>query len=487
MALIFLASAAFLAYAWLLFFHASFSVGGSDSSGYANAARLILTGRVVQPVDALKHLELPPDFVRIFIPLAFEPGPRPGTMVSFYPPGLPLHIAFAGLVGGWNYGPFVVSPLAALASVFLIYLVGRELGLSRLFSTAAAAILALCPIFVFMAEQPMSDVVATMWSLAAILFALRSRRREIWAAAAGAAFGFAVLVRPTDFFLVIPLAFAVRPRPRALLWFLLGSAPFAAAYLAWNQLAFGNPFRTGYAGGLVGGLSLWNFPARFRHYGGWLAKLTTPLLLAGWVLVAVDRRVNARDRFLLLSWFGGFFLFYCFWEPYDAWWYTRYLLPSIPALILASLLVARDGLSPQHRGRGALWRRVLAALALAIILAVEHSWIRSFNVLSVGEGERLYPDAARWAESQVPPRSLVISMQMSGALKYYTGLTPVRWDWIPPGQVPLLRERARAEGYQWFALLFPSENEELQKRLPWGWTKMGTLREATLWRLDSDR
>ena len=61
-------------------------------------------------------------------------------------------------------------------------------------------------------------------------------------------------------------------------------------------------------------------------------------------------------------------------------------------------------------------------------------------------------------------------MQMSGALKYYTNLTPVRWDWIQPGQVPLLRERARAEGYQWFALLLPFENEELPESVwPWGW------------------
>ncbi len=484
-ALIFVASAAFLAYAWLLFWHASFSVGGSDSSGYANTARLILAGRVVEPVEALKHLELPPNFVRIFIPLAFEPGPRPGTMVPFYPPGLPLHIAFAGLVAGSNYGPFVVSPLAALISVFLIYLVGRELGLSRLFSIAGAAVLALCPVFVFMAEQPMSDIVATMWSLAAILFALHSRRRETWAAAAGAAFGFAVLVRPADALLLIPLAFAIRLRPRTLLWFLLGGAPFAAAYLAWNQLAFGNPFRTGY-GDLANGFAPANLPGRFRHYGLGLARLLSPLVPAGWLLVGVDRRVAARDRMMLALWLAVFLLFYCFWDVDGAWWYTRYLLPGIPAMILASLLVARDGLHLGKADRGVLLRRIVVVLALAAVLAIEHRQIRNLGVLHFGEGEKVYPDACRWAESKVPPRSLVISMQMSGALKYYTNLTPVRWDWIQPGQVSLLRERARAENYQWFALLAPFENEEFQERLPWGWTKVGTLRDITLWRLDSN-
>ena len=484
-AVIFAATAAYLGYAWLLFWHASFAVGGSESSGNANAARLILTARVVEPVEALKHLGLPAGFARVFIPLAFLQGPRPGTMVPSFPPGMPLHVALAGLVAGWNYGPFVVSPLAALVSVFLVYLLGREFGLSRLFSTAGAAVFALCPVFVSMAEQPLSGTVATMWSLAAILFALRSRRREAWAAAAGAALGLAVLVRPADALLLLPLAFAVRLRPRALLWFLLGVAPFAAVLLVWNRLAFGNPFRTGYSD--PGGFSLAHFPGRFRHYGGWLARLMSPLLLAGWALVSADRRVTLRDRSLLVLWFGSVFFFYCCSAAQETWWSTRYLLPAIPALILASLLVARDGLSPQQGGRGALPRRALAVLALATVLAFEYSWIRDLQVLRSGEADRLYPDACRWVESKVPPGSLLISMQMSGALRYYTNLTPVRWDRIEPEQVPQLRERARAEGYQWFALLLPFENEEARRRLPWGWTKVGALREATLWRLDSDR
>ena len=328
----------------------------------------------------------------------------------------------------------------------------------------------------------MSDVVATMWSLAAILFALRSRRREGWAAAAGAALGMAVLVRPPAALLLVPLLFAIRLRLRTVLWLLLGGAPFAAVFLGWNQVAFGNPFRTGYSE--LGGFSMSYFPERFRHYGGWLSRLMSPLVLAGWALVSLDRRVALRDRWHLLLWFGSFFLFYCYWSSYEAWWYTRFLLPAVPALILGSLLVARDGIAPQLGGRRAPLRRALAALALAIVFAFEYSWIRDLNVLRLVEGDRLYPDACRWAEAKVPPNSLVISMQTSGALKYYTNLTPVRWDWIEPGQVLLLRERARAEGYQWFALLFPFEEEEVRKRLPWGWTKVGNLREATLWRLD---
>ena len=485
--MIFTAAVAFLAYARLLLWHASFAAGGSDSSGYINTARLILTGRIVEPVAALKLLDLPQGFLPVFLPLAFEPGPRPGTMVPFYPPGLPLHIAFSSLVAGWTYGPFIVSPLAALMSLFLVFLLGRELGLSRLFSAAGAAILALCPVFLFIAEQPMSDIVATMWSLAAILFALRSRRREGWAIAAGAAFGMAVLVRPAGVLLLFPLAFALAPRARCVFFFFLGGAPFAAAQLSWNQVAYGNPFRTGYSAILPEGISLANFPDRFRHYGIWLVKMLSPIVVAGWALVVSARRVAWRDRGLLLVWFASFFLFYCFWAPYETWWYTRFLLPAIPALVLGSLLAARDWLRPREGGGGAVLARVLGAAVFVLVLASETYWVRDLGVLQFGEGEKVYAEASRWAETKVPPHALIVSMQMSGALRYYTNLTPVRWDWIEPQQVAALGEHASTHGYQWFALLFPFENEELEKRLPWGWTKVGTLRNATLWRLDSPR
>jgi hypothetical protein len=194
-----------------------------------------------------------------------------------------------------------------------------------------------------------------------------------------------------------------------------------------------------------------------------------------------------RDRGLLLVWFASFFLFYCFWAPYETWWYTRFLLPAIPALVLGSLLVARDWVRPREGSGGTALARSLATAAFALVLAFETYWVRDLGVLQFGEGEKVYAEASRWAETKVPPHSLIVSMQMSGALQFYTNLIPVRWDWIEPGQAAVLGEHARTHEYQWFALLFPFENEELEKRLPWGWTKVGTLRNATLWRLDSAR
>lgn len=482
--MIFAVALAFLAYARLLLWHTSFVAGGSDSSGYLNTARLIAGSRIVEPVDALKQLDLPDEFLRLFLPPGFVPGPRPGTLAPFYPPGLPIHFAVAGTVAGWNYGPFVVSPLAGLLSLLLTYLIGRELGLSRLFAAAGAAVLALCPVFLFQAEQPMSDVVATVWSLAAVYFALRSRRREAWAIVAGAAFGIAVLVRPADLVLLLPLLFALRPRARSGLFFVLGAIPFAALFLAWNAAAYGSPLRTGYSADLEKGLALANFPGRFRFYAFWLVKQLTPLVPAGWLLVWADRRVPARDRVMLVAWFAAFFLFYCLWDVYEKWTYTRYLLPAIPPMILGSLMVARDGLRLAKADRGAVLRRVAALLALVGVLYAEHRQIRSLGVLEFSEGEKVYQDACRWAETKLPPTSLVVSMKMSGAIRYYSFLTPLRGDSIEPGRAPVLRERVRAHGRPLYALLFPSEVEKLQERLPGAWTKVGALRDVTLWRAE---
>ncbi|HKA35611.1 MAG TPA: phospholipid carrier-dependent glycosyltransferase [Thermoanaerobaculia bacterium] len=479
-ALIFLAAAGFLAYARMLFWHASFVVGGSDSSGYANIAKLMTMGRVVADVEGLEQLDLPDIFRRVFIPLGFVGGPAPRTMAPYYPPGFPLHIAFAAMTGGWNYAPFLVSPLAALLCLLLLYLVAREMGLSRLFSAAGAAVLALFPTFIFQAEQPMSDVVAAMWTLAAVLFALKSRRRDAWAAAAGAAFGIAVLVRPVDFLAIFPLLLALRPRLRTLALFAAGGLPLAAFLLAWNRAAYGSALGSGYT--LEGTLLFRVFPDRLVHYGKWLLALLSPLVPIGWIFVPADRRVLLRDRLLLVLWFLVFFFFYCFWDVDGSWTYTRYLLPGIPALILAALLTVRDGLAVARGGSGAWLRRGLAALALVVVLVSEQWWIVRLGVLGIAEGEKIYAEASHFAERNVPSGSFVVAMQMSGALRYYTGLLPVRWDWLQPQTAAILREHARARGRALYALVAPFEVDKFQERLPGAWSKIGAVGDVTLWK-----
>src|SRR5262249_16274870 len=131
----------------------------------------------------------------------------------------------------------------------------------------------------------------------------------------------------------------------------------------------------------------------------------------------------------------------------------------------------REGLGGGRGGSGAWLRRGLAALALVVVLVSEQWWIVRLGVLGIAEGEKIYAEASHFAERNVPSGSFVVAMQMSGALRYYTGLLPVRWDWLQPQTAAILREHARARGRALYALVAPFEVDKFQERLPGAWSK----------------
>ena len=94
---------ALLAYGYLLFWHASFAVGGSDSSGYANTARLIAGGRIVEPVDALKQLDLPDDQQSApgdTVSLSVSGTDADNDALTYTAVGLPLGLTIDPVSGG---------------------------------------------------------------------------------------------------------------------------------------------------------------------------------------------------------------------------------------------------------------------------------------------------------------------------------------------------------------------------------------------------
>ncbi|HWQ31944.1 MAG TPA: glycosyltransferase family 39 protein, partial [Blastocatellia bacterium] len=480
---------ALLLYGAFLFRHAAYAFGGSDATGYANIARAILAGRLVEPLELMNRLNLPDSFVYSLIPLGYVRGPQPGTIAPFYPPGLSLQMVVAAVLLGWKNGPFLISPLSALLSLVLIYLVGREYGLSQLWSAAGAVMLAVCPFFIFFALQPLSDVPALCWSLLVILAALRSQKNERWSLLAGAAFGMAFLVRPTSLLLLLPLCFCLRLSFRSLRLFLLGGAPLAVFFLAFNYLSYANPLQTGY-GTLDSSemVRLSYFAPRFRHYVYWLALTMSPLPLIGWTLTTINRALRWRDRALLITWFGIFLIFYCCYKVYDEWWYTRFLLPGVPALILGTLLSVRHltEMIPAGRTGQMLLRGVAPMILLAAALGFGLPFNRKQAVTEIGAGEYVHSRSCRWAERLLPDDAVLVAMQMSGALRFYNNRPCVRWDLIEPAQWETLKSRAAEKGLRWYALLMSHEVEDAQKRLPGRWRKIGDYRQVSLWRLDSD-
>ena len=470
---------AFAGYAVMLVRNASHAVGGSDSSGYVNAARLLASGRVSTPILPADLLLIPASFDHVFLPLAFVPGPEPRTMTPFYSVGFPLHVAALSAAIGWENGPFLTSPLLALGCILLIFLTARELGLPFGYALAGPALLGLCGIFLFQALQPMSDIAATFWSLAAVLAALRARRSANWSIAAGAAFGMAVLIRPTNALLLPALFFALPLRKRSLGLFAAGGLPMAVLFGLYNLAAYGHPLRTGWgASEIFGGFAWGHFRSRLLDYSLQVSALLTPLVPLAWLAVSTLRRIKWRDRAMLLSWFGAYLVFHSFYAVYGTWWYTRFLLPGIPALILAFLLAVREG-----EKRWSLHPQIVAVLLVSVI---GWAWLRTdrLEVRGVDEGQSIIPRSCAWAAARMPEKAAVVSNEMSGALRYYTGRQPVRWDWATPETFPELRSVAESAGYRWYALLVRHEVKLAERRVPGNWIFDGEMGPISLWRLE---
>ena len=185
-----------------------------------------------------------------------------------------------------------------------------------------------------------------------------------------------------------------------------------------------------------------------------------------------DRRIDRFHRALLVFWFVPFFVFYCFYGPYETWWYTRFLLPVIPALIIGFLLIASR-----------FPRAVVAALIVAIVgFAVWQD--RRLGPLNVGADESMYPETIHWAEQQLPRDAIVLNQQFSGSFLYYSGRDTVRFDELDNDRFQLLRAYAGAANLRWYALLTPEEVEQVRRRFAGNWTPIGRHRGMWLMRLD---
>ncbi|MEP7343588.1 MAG: YfhO family protein [Acidobacteriota bacterium] len=480
-----------LVYCAVLIKHASRTVGGSDSSGYARLARSILDGNLSPVVTEADQFGLSPEFGQIFVPLAYGWMAESHRMAPIYPLGFPLHIALGVLAIGWKHGPFIVSPVLATLSLWLLYLFARELGLSKALATAGAVILAVNPIFLYGALQPMSDITAMFWALVTMFAALRSRQNAKWAVAAGAAFGLAFLVRPSNIMLLAPLLFVLRLHLKTLLLFVAGGLPLAVLFFGYNYAVFGHPLRTGYnVIGLRDEIGARGFTTRFKHYAYWLVMTCSPLVPLGWLGGAFNRNLEWRNRAMLLAWFGAFLLFYCFYSVYDDWGFLRFLLPGYPALIVGALVAAKALLDWSGKRfaqrQGVVLRAAVSIGLLLVVFGFAHHYINLFWVFSVAKGQKVYADSSRWADRVLPERSLIVSEEVSGALQFYTNRPIARWDLLPLVHWPVFADRVQASGYHLYALLFPYEIEPAQRAMPGRWTRQDQIGQASLWQIESD-
>jgi len=489
----------------------TYVAGGSDSSCYLNAARLLARGTV--GLDQPLARDAPwPHADQTFTPAGFSPSAiDPAFFVPICSPGLPLLMA---LFRRLHVSEFLVVPLLGALAVWLTYVVGRAI--DRPITGAAAAVLLVCsPTFLYQVVQPMSDVPAMAWWLLVMVCTIEREDGSNRPALAGLAASMALLTRPN----LLPLAVVVatyllirgagsgltsvartaipretripypsrrlegsriaipdaRSAPKddsqpasgsaghatsragALGWFAVGLAP-GILLLAWLQRAmYGSPLATGY--GSVGGLmAASHVLPNLRRYSEWLMSSHTPFLLLAAAAPAIVPR--ARQAWLCLAVAAATLACYLPYRVFEDWWYTRFLLPAIPLLIVLSAAVL-VGLAAR------LAPRRQAFLTVACVMILIAFWIpaaRAGHAFDLAAMEQHYARAGTAIADHVTGPAAIVTLKNSGSVLYHSGRSTLSWDTLDPGSLDQALAFVRDRGDTPYLLLELDEESAFRER-----------------------
>ena len=464
----------------------TFSATGADPSGYFSEAAM-LSSRALSRVEPLAAIADWPDAAATLAPLGWRAA-SDGLQVPTYAVGLPLLMAIPHALGGALGASLVVSASAALTVWF-----GGRLAMALAGGAAgviAAVWLATMPIALFESIQPMSDVpVTAAWLACWYLIAKAAEPpRELQASAtplaetakkgtvpflavfagmavsAGLAAALAVLIRPNLAPLAVVPALFLLCAPRiaeptfratgageqptfratgagaALKRRALGAGAFAVpvaiagaaiAYLQWRW--FGSPFRSGY-GTAEEIYSMSNLGPNAALYLRWLLDTHGPWLLAAPLALLVVRAP-------LLRWMLAFAVLVCLayfsYAQFENWPYLRFLLPAmaVAAIVLSALaatLIAK--LPPAAR----------VPVLLVVLLGLAGSQVasaRELEVFRLAARQSRALVAGRYLGALLRPDAVVITGEQSGAMRYYTNRSIVRWDVLAPSALKAAEQR----------------------------------------------
>jgi hypothetical protein len=443
------------------------AAGGSDTYGYVSQARLWLAGNLRVTRTDLRQVPWP-DGDWTFMPLGYrEAGPQ--TIVPTYPPGLPLLMATAEMAWG-SCGPFFVNPICAALLVWFTYALG-----ARVSGRGVGALACLCtatsPLVLMFTVSPLSDVpAATFWTASLVLACSRGNAA---AAASGGAAGLAILIRPNLAPLaLVPMLLAVSFRLRsartntdtrfrsaaaAAVMFAVTCAP-AVVFVGWLfDSLYGSPLVSGY--GPTSGMYAWkHLPTNIAQFPKRLLDTQGPIPFLSLLAPFLAARPRAGDpyvRWFLLAFIVAVLGAYAFYLPFEEWWYLRFLLPMFPALFVLTFDVIK-WCSDRNLG--------VAVLLTSIALYQGAAFTVERDIIRAAEEEHRYADAGRFVAGNLPPHSVVLAFQHSGAVRLYSAHLTLRYDLLDPEWLDRALDHLRREGHEPYLLLEDWEVERFRER-----------------------
>jgi hypothetical protein len=447
----------------------SWVAGGSDSYCYihqaerwAHAFEQLAHGRLIglQVPDPLA-LEAPwPDAGRAFAPAGHVPSPTvPGASVPICPAGLSIAMA-PFVMGGGPRASFFVLPLFAAVLVVATSIAGARFG-ARV-GLLSSLLVASSPIVLYQAIQPMSDVpAAALWMVAVAAVTGTGRRSML---AGGLATSAAIMMRPN----LLPLGLAIGAfllvRPERT-W--RARLRMAATYAAWcapgciivaiTQDAFyGSPFASGY-GSLSALFATDHVIPNLNRYLGWLFSTHTVAialaLLAPWLL-------PGRLTTLYLAMFLVNLTLYVPYVVFDDWSYVRFLLPTIPLLLILVVAVIDAGLR-RLRVPAPTWVSAAVVMVLSLLFLREARQRPTFVLQQL---EARFERAGLFVDQRLPANALVITTSESGSVRFYAGRRTMLWDGLDPAGLERALMFVRTKGYEPYLLFERREEPDFRQR-----------------------
>lgn len=400
--------------------------------------------------------------------------------VSIYPQGYPVLMAAAWALAGEWAAYLVVPALTAVlvwsAGHVASAIAGAWAGL------LAALLVALSPVTLLSAVQPMSDVPSAAFSMVAWALGLRTGLAS--SAMAGAATAAAIAIRPNLAPLAIVPAWLLWMRPTAAmtagrvrrLALFAAVASLGPAFVLWTQaMMYGHPLEPGYPG-WEAFYRLAHIPANIRNYPRFLFAVHTPLVLLGLASpLLLARTASGRPGASHVAWSGAAltlltFALYLPYLPFDDPHSLRFMLPAVTALFVllaAGTVVAARVLS--WRVQWLMPFALVPALLIAVTPAPLFDYVRTY-----GDGQRRVVLMGRYLRQALPPNAVVLAFQQSGAIAHYTGAPIVRHDLLDAKTLDEVVTTLARQGYR-PTLVIDEVFELADFRATFGASRLGRL------------
>ena len=445
----------------------AFIAGGSDSYCYLNQAELLARG-AVHDYEPLSEDATWPGNPWSFAPAGHIPMGAPApALVPICPAGYPLLMAGARRLAGRN-AMFWITPLMGGLAVYLAFLLGRRLA-GPAAGLLTATLTLSSPTFLIQLFQPMNDVTAAALWCAALVLAMDDERRDApRAVLSGLLAAGAITVRPN----LLPLAVVtglglalvvpgrtLRQRLTMVAVFGLAALPGLAVVMALQNAMYGSPLRSGY-GDLNTMFSATHVLPNLQRYSRWLMEAQTPViavaLASPWLLTGPGTR---RYAVWLLGFAAVTLACYLPYVVFDAWWYTRFLLPAtLPLLALTSAVAV----ALIERLPGPSRAMVCGVLATALV-AVSIRTAIPRDVFRIRDLEWRFRSAGERVAA-LPSNAALITLHHSGSVRFYAGRPTLGWADIEKGRLDEAIAFLRRHGRKPYLMFEAWEEPQFRER-----------------------